>query len=46
MWTEGGAQLDLENLLNINNNYPSLTVISNEKKVFIVPKTSWNFKNL
>ena len=45
LWVEGGAQENLENKLNINNIYPSLAVISMDKKVYAVQKLSWSEKN-
>lgn len=45
-WSEGGAQTDLENTLGINAIYPSLAVLSAEKKIFAVQKLSWSKKNL
>ena len=45
-WSEAGAQLNIENALGINNAYPTLAVISMEKKVFVVQKVSWNQKNI
>lgn len=45
-WSEANAQPDLEHLLSINGNYPTLAVLSAEKKVFAVPKASWNAKNI
>lgn len=45
-WSEAGAQLNIENALGINNAYPTLAVISMERKVFVVQKVSWNQKNI
>ena len=45
-WVEAGSQSNLENALGINNAYPTLAVISIEKKVFVVQKVSWNAKNI
>ena len=45
-WSEGGAQESLEGSLNINNAYPTLSVLSIEKKVFAVQKVSWSAKNV
>ena len=45
-WSEAGSQNQLENVLGINNAYPTLAVISIEKKVFVVQKVSWNPKNI
>ena len=44
-WSEGGAQETLESSLQINNAYPTLAVLSVEKKVFAVQKVSWSAKN-
>lgn len=45
LWSEGGSQEELEKTLNINNNYPTLAVLSLEKKVYAVQKVSWSSKN-
>ena len=45
-WSEAGSQLQLESILGINNAYPTLAVISVEKKAFVVQKVSWNPKNI
>jgi protein disulfide-isomerase A6 len=45
-WSEGGAQEALESSLNINNAYPTLSVLSLEKRVFAVQKVSWSAKNV
>jgi len=45
-WTEANAQTDLENALQINGNFPTLAVISMEKKIYAVNKLSWNAKNI
>jgi len=45
-WSEANAQSELESVLTINNNYPTLAVLSAEKKVYAVPKVSWNAKNI
>jgi len=46
VWSEANAQMDLESQMSINSNYPTLAVLSAEKKVFAVPKVSWNVKNI
>lgn len=45
-WSEGGAQESLEGSLNINSAYPTLSVLSLDKKVFAVQKVSWSAKNV
>lgn len=45
MWSEGGAQSDLESALEVNFNYPTFAVLSTEKKAFAVQKLSWSEKN-
>lgn len=46
VWVEANAQPELENVLTVNGNFPTLAVLSTEKKVFAVPKLSWNRKNM
>lgn len=46
MWSEGGAQPDLESVLEVNFNYPTLTVLSTEKKAYAVQRLSWSDKNI
>ena len=45
LWSEGGNHIELENILNINSAYPTLAVLSLEKKVFALQKLSWSSKN-
>lgn len=45
-WTEANAQTDLEEVLGINGNFPTLAVISMEKNIYAVNKLSWSVKNL
>ncbi len=45
-WSEATAQGELESVLSINGNYPTLAVLSPDKKVFAVPKVSWSVKNI
>lgn len=44
-WSEGTAQPDLEQSLEINNVYPTLTLVSADRKVFAVQRLSWSVKN-
>jgi protein disulfide-isomerase A6 len=46
LWTEAGAQESLENAIELNGNIPTVAVLSLEKKVYAVPKVSWNKKNI
>lgn len=45
VWSEGGAQPSLENSLDVNYAYPSLSIISIEKKVYATMRSSWSVKN-
>lgn len=45
LWSEGQSQLALENALGINAAYPTLAVLSVEKKMYAVQKLSWNKQN-
>ena len=45
VWTEGQAQPELEAALEVNLAYPSISVISVEKKVFATMRQSWSAKN-
>lgn len=45
-WVEAGSQEKLEEALQINQAYPTLTVLSAEKKVFAVQRVSWSLKNI
>jgi protein disulfide-isomerase A6 len=46
IWSEAGAQMDLEEALKINAVYPSVAVMSYEKKMFAVNRISWSKKNI
>lgn len=45
-WTEANSQPGLEDALSINGNFPTLAVISAEKKIFATNKLSWSVGNL
>ncbi len=45
VWSEAGAQPELESALEVNMNYPSLAVLSAEKGVFAIQRSSWSKKN-
>jgi len=46
LWSEANAQPQLESMLSINGNFPTVAVLSLEKNVYAVPKVSWSKKNL
>ena len=46
VWSEGGAQEELEKALDINYAYPTVAVLSASKKVFAVQRVSWSLKNI
>ena len=46
LWSEAGAQDGLEQALDVNLNYPGVSVFSAEKKVFSTLKLSWSKKNV
>lgn len=46
VWTEANAQPALESALSINGNFPTLAMVSVDKKAYAVPKVSWSKKNL
>ena len=46
VWTEAMAQPELESAIEVNQAYPSVSVISVEKKVFATMRTSWSGKNI
>ncbi|RYH25573.1 hypothetical protein EON65_15510 [archaeon] len=46
LWSEAGAQEQLENTIELNGNVPTIAVLSLEKNVFAVPKASWSKKNM
>lgn len=45
VWSEAGAQLELEGALEVNANYPTISILSGEKKVYATQKSSWSKKN-
>jgi protein disulfide-isomerase A6 len=45
VWIEGGSQPDLESALGVIASYPTLSVISTEKKIGATQKLSWSLKN-
>lgn len=45
-WSEGGAQMKLEEDMGLTFGYPAAVVISAEKKVYSVQRGSWSKKNL
>jgi len=46
IWAEAGAHSQLEEAIGLGINYPSLAVLSTDKKVFAVHRLSWSKKNL
>ena len=46
VWTEGGTHEELESALDVNNVYPTISVLSNDKGVYSTLKLSWNSKNI
>lgn len=46
LWSEAGAQSELEVSLGLSFNFPTITVMSAEKKIFAVQKLSWSLKNI
>eukprot|EP01041_Mallomonas_annulata_P006878 gene6878-13946_t len=46
VWSEAGSQSDLENALGLTFGFPTLAVMSAEKKVFAVHRLSWSKKNV
>jgi protein disulfide-isomerase A6 len=44
-WSEGTAQEALEKALDINFAYPTLALVSTERKVYAVQRVSWSVKN-
>jgi protein disulfide-isomerase A6 len=46
IWSESSAQPSLEDALKINAVYPSIAVMSYEKKMFAVNRISWSKKNI
>ena len=45
VWSEAQAQLELESALEVNNNYPALSILSAAKSVYATQRESWNYKN-
>lgn len=45
VWSEAGAQPALEESLEVNQNYPTLSVLSAEKQVYATMRSSWGKKN-
>jgi protein disulfide-isomerase A6 len=45
VWIEGGAQPELENALGVTSSYPTLSILSTEKKIGATQKLSWSLKN-
>jgi protein disulfide-isomerase A6 len=45
VWLEGGAQPELENALGVTSSYPTLSILSTEKKIGATQKLSWSLKN-
>lgn len=46
VWSEANAQPALEASVSVNQNYPTIAVVSYEKNVYAVPKISWSKKNV
>jgi protein disulfide-isomerase A6 len=46
VWAEANAQPALETGFSINGNFPTLAMVSVDKKAYAVPKVSWSKKNL
>ena len=44
VWSEAGAQPALEEGLEVNQNYPTLSILSAEKKVYATMRASWGKK--
>ena len=45
-WCEGGAQAELEGALDVSQSYPTISVMSVEKKIYSTLKLSWSVKNI
>ena len=45
VWSEGGAQPALEKSLEVNANYPTLSILSGEKGVYATQRSSWSKRN-
>lgn len=46
VWSEGGAQPDLEQKLEVTFGYPALALLATEKKAFAIMRTSWTVDNI
>jgi len=46
LWSEGMAQEGLEKAVDVSLNYPTLSFLSSEKKVYATMKLSWSLKNI
>jgi len=45
-WSSANDQPELEQVLNVNNNFPTVVMLSIDKKAYAVPKVSWSRKNI
>ena len=45
VWSEANSQNELEKALEVNQNYPSLSIISSAKNVYATQRSSWSYKN-
>lgn len=45
VWSEAQAQVELENALEVNQNYPTVSILSAEKAVYATQRSSWSYKN-
>lgn len=45
-WIEANAQPDLENIVSVNGNFPTVVVMNMEKKMYAAMKVSWSVKNI
>jgi len=46
LWSEAGAQAALEEAVDVNANYPTVAVLSAEKKASATMRISWSTKNV
>lgn len=46
VWSEGGAQPELEQRLEVTFGYPAFVLLATEKKAFALMKTSWTVDNI
>jgi protein disulfide-isomerase A6 len=46
VWSEGGAQPELEQRLEVTFGYPAFVLLATEKKAFALMRTSWNVDNI